>query len=438
MARLVPVPSGRNERSGNIRQRSRSTGILGRPDGRRRLRCLIGFDNKSVLCYTNQIINLIKKRVMAKELNQKKAQIAAELYATYRFQEEAEKLNVATTTGRSNILKSDFLRYLNNIPASFETFKESGPYYNNLEKHAKSIIEGWSREYPGQTFDLYDMTVAGRAARKKGDIELLLSGGSKKEISLKNYSKDFANIQVCSGTFTTFLLNLLFDSHSISKCEYNSTVFSTKKADQCIWFITEWAKDKNISETKLVNAFVSAKQINDDVKIKYTVGPYAEWFTDDVENQWKTDCESHGNNQIALTIDAMSSFPASVIKQRFLKMTGMDSDGGELLCLFPDQVVDSITNLKFKKLVERLQNDNMQVKFSASGKSICMTAEDEGIILKVMVPFTLNKNGAWHDGAPEYKSKDKMIVQHNQRRPKKCKELNTSINTYVYLKEAIK
>jgi hypothetical protein len=377
---------------------------------------------------------------MSKKLNPKKAQIAGEKYATFRLQEEAEKMGVATTPDLSKKLYIIFVDYINSIGTSVDSFKEAGLYYSQIEKYAKLMIEGWTTTHKGCTFDLSDMSISGRATKKKGDMLMVLSNGTEIEISLKNYSKDFSNIQVCSGTFSTFILNLLFNSHSIGKCEYKGQYFSTRKSKECEYFIAEWAKDNNISKEPLINVYESAKKINDFVKEKYTKGPFAEWLTPAIEKEWSSDCDTFGNKQIAITIDAMKTISDEVIKQRFLKMIGM-SFQSELVCLFPDQYVDSITNLKFKKLVNRLRNESMMVKYFSDNKNICMTASDsEGIILRIMIPFTLNKNGAWlgKNELPEYKAKDKMIVQPMQRRPKKCKELNNSTNVWVMLKEALK
>jgi len=64
-----------------------------------------------------------------------------------------------------------------------------------------------------------------------------------------------------------------------------------------------------------------------------------------------------------------------------------------------------------------------------------------GVIVNIEVPFTLQKNGAWHlpkkkySGA-EYHNKEGIDLLHGQRRPKKSKEISTSTNTYLNLKKS--
>ena len=64
--------------------------------------------------------------------------------------------------------------------------------------------------------------------------------------------------------------------------------------------------------------------------------------------------------------------------------------------------------------------------------------DSDGIILSIEVPFTLQANGAWYRDSSyiEYHQKEKMSLVYGQRRPKKSKEIATSINTYLNLKKA--
>ena len=70
-------------------------------------------------------------------------------------------------------------------------------------------------------------------------------------------------------------------------------------------------------------------------------------------------------------------------------------------------------------------------------------SDDLGDILTIDVPFTLQKNGAWFlpkSGAYEgykYHKKEKTNLLWGQRRPKKSKEIATSINTYMLLGKAL-
>ena len=61
--------------------------------------------------------------------------------------------------------------------------------------------------------------------------------------------------------------------------------------------------------------------------------------------------------------------------------------------------------------------------------------------MNIEVPFTLQKNGAWHlpkvkYSGTQYNEKEGIDLLHGERRPKKSKEIATSINTYLNLKKA--
>ena len=59
-------------------------------------------------------------------------------------------------------------------------------------------------------------------------------------------------------------------------------------------------------------------------------------------------------------------------------------------------------------------------------------------MLSVNIPFTINKNGAWMSGTPYEGStayhNEPYPLAYNERRPRKSRELATSINTYLDLK----
>jgi hypothetical protein len=60
---------------------------------------------------------------------------------------------------------------------------------------------------------------------------------------------------------------------------------------------------------------------------------------------------------------------------------------------------------------------------------------EDRVLLQVDVPFTINKNGAWISGDPyvgaRWHEKEQASLAYGQRRPRKSRELATSINTYV-------
>ena len=115
------------------------------------------------------------------------------------------------------------------------------------------------------------------------------------------------------------------------------------------------------------------------------------------------------------------------------------------MCIGKGNYLFSITNKDYAKLQERLGNAT-NVNTYAKGQSVFYEICDlDGIILTINQPCTLQKNGAWHalnedrfEGLREKKDKGKkVLLAWGQRRPAKSKELATSTNTYLRLREAI-
>ena len=82
------------------------------------------------------------------------------------------------------------------------------------------------------------------------------------------------------------------------------------------------------------------------------------------------------------------------------------------------------------------------VEYTTNGKGLLFTLCDSvGVIVNIEVPFTLQKNGAWHLPktkyiGTQYHNKEGVALIHGERRPKKSKEISTSINTFLNLKKS--
>ena len=93
---------------------------------------------------------------------------------------------------------------------------------------------------------------------------------------------------------------------------------------------------------------------------------------------------------------------------------------------------------RYREILKRVNSDDCVVEYNTNGKGVLFTLRDsDGIILSIEVPFTLQANGAWYrDSSIECHPKEKISLVYGQRRPKKSKEIATSINTYLNLKKA--
>jgi len=368
----------------------------------------------------------------------KQIQDAAELFFCFRLQEELENLGKATSMC-APMIEDVFNQYLHNIGISIEDFKNALPYSENINKHVVSIAKEIGLYLGNNKADVVEMINEGRAQKKKSDFYLLINNGNRIPISLKNYKKE-SRIQTQSGTFKTFIINLLFDSNSIGNFEYNGQEFSTKNDNDVINSVRLLCKERSMCDVDLIDCLEYAINIDRQIREKYTESKYAEYWTPEIAKDWKKDCVEVGNTFKNKTLIALKNLPQYLLYERFIKMTGLSFDE-EMLNLFPSHYMLSLTNKSFNMLRKRLaKKDKVTIEIVEGGKGIDFVAKDNsGSIIVVNVPFTLNKNGAWHNGKTErWSDKDQMFIQPKQRRPKKSRELSTSINTYILLKEAMK
>jgi len=177
------------------------------------------------------------------------------------------------------------------------------------------------------------------------------------------------------------------------------------------------------------------------IRATYVRGESAEYW-ENIERQWKKDCQEISLKAIDRVIAVFKSVDPERIYGTIKRMSGMEW-GEELLLLGPKGYMCSYTNMKYRRLLQRINSPNCAMEYHKRKKSLlCCFKDDEGGILEIEVPFTLQANGAWHrpKGLYEgfsYHSKEEKNLKWGQRRPKKSKELATSINTYVNLKKSL-
>ena len=122
-------------------------------------------------------------------------------------------------------------------------------------------------------------------------------------------------------------------------------------------------------------------------------------------------------------------------------MAGLTYDE-EILLVGKGKYLSSLFNKRYRNILKRVNSDDCVVEYNTNGKGVLFTLRDSnGIIVSIEVPFTLQKNGAWYlpkqrYSGTEYHPKEKINMIYGQRRPKKSKEIATSINTYLNLKKA--
>jgi hypothetical protein len=183
------------------------------------------------------------------------------------------------------------------------------------------------------------------------------------------------------------------------------------------------------------------KTTGDYLRTSYVEGDGAEYW-DKVKDSWKDDCERLPHAAIDLACNILNSIHQDIIKNRVIEMTGLDFEE-DLLLLDKKGFLCSLFEKKLQIMARRITSSDCKLKLKKVAKNLhIVLADKHGEIIPIQIPFTLQKNGAWYLPKDPYKGeryhgKEKASLSYGQRRPKKSKEMSTSINTYLPLGKAL-
>lgn len=363
-------------------------------------------------------------------------QDAAELYAVFIMQQESENLGLAQES-RSREVHTEFILYLENRGLSWKEFTEGkhSIYYNNVHKHLPNYVKDLAGRFKGQKFDFYDVEKAARNANLKADFEIHFDKGPKVAVSLKNYDlPSVGRIQVNSGTFNSFINNFFFEQSGVGMYLWPGDATQTFRGSSKT---KRNAAYQALGLMDLIPFLEKLDNLNEEIKNTFVYGKEFEYL-----DEFKFDLarKSCGESGIALSLEILNYIDQNhphLIKQRLLKMTGF-AGSEELLVLAEKDKLDSITNSQFQKKLDLARSQASEVTYYQNGQGIRFDfISDTEVLFDVHIPFTINKNGAWISGEPyegtRLHVKENKQLAYGQRRPKKSKELATSINTYLNL-----
>jgi len=360
-------------------------------------------------------------------------QDAAEAYIVYLLQKFAVENQVALTDDVSDKYNT-FIQYCEERDV-MNDFNKS-VYKENIDAVVDKFFADLLAKYPGRKFDFVDVEREFRDKKLKGDFIVQFEDQSYISFSLKNYKKGFNRIQLCSGTWHSFLNNFLFESAGVGTFidPYTQEVF--QGCDR------EYRDDliEKLGYSSLMDVYNFFDTVNDTIKEFYTYGEQARHWKN-VSSQWKNDCASYGLKAAETIISALDSISKDAVKSRIIKMAGLNYDE-EILLVGQGKYLCSLFNQKYAQILERVNSDESVVEYITNKKGVLFTLRDSaGVIVSIEVPFTLQKNGAWYlpkakYSGTQYHEKEGVDLLHGERRPKKSKEISTSINTYLNLKKA--
>jgi hypothetical protein len=360
-------------------------------------------------------------------------QDALESYCVFKLTELSEKDNLSISN--DSVEKyTQYKQYCDERDIDPSVDRSGKVYYNMYNKHLPVFWNRIKETYPNCTFDFIDVEKDFRNQNKKGDFVMIIRGDNQKEISvsLKAYKGSISSIQVCSGTFNSFITNFLFDKDGVGmfKSKDGIRFKGSKKEDRD-------REIKKLGYDSMLPTLHKIDEINPKVKEYFVYGKKAEWYQN-IKEEWEEGHYKYGYKAIDLTLKILrENFSDKEVKSRIVDMIGFDGEE-ELLLLGKTKMVDSITNEKLKVLIDKVRSENTIIRYYKHGKNINFdfVNGNEEVILTIGIPFCLDKNGGWFlpkDKKGTFYKKENMFLEYGQRRPKKSKEINTSINTYVYL-----
>ena len=359
-------------------------------------------------------------------------QDAAEAYIVFKLQELAVENDVALTDDVGDKFDT-FMAYCSERGIS-QKFGDS-IYKENIDVVVVSFFQDLIAKYSGRKFDVVDVEKEFRDLKLKGDFAIYFSEDDYISVSLKNYKKGFDRIQLCSGTWNSFLNCLLFESAGVGMFINPITKQLFKGSNRAVR--NQLIESMGFSPLKRI--YSDFDNTLDAVRSFYVYSEEANMWQN-VATLWKNDCAKYGLNAAQSVVDALKTLDNSKIKQRIIKMAGLNYDE-EILLIGKGNYCCSLFNDTYADILRRVNNEESVVEYKVNGKGVLFTITDGEDIVSIEVPFTLQKNGAWYLCGEEYEGtiyhkKEQVDLAYGQRRPKKSKEINTSTNTYLNLKKA--
>ena len=370
-------------------------------------------------------------------------QDGSELYFVAKLQEELCNRNFNITDDIDKKMK-DVYDHFNKRKCGMDIFTKS-PYKINVDKHINNIATDLIKKYD-KKMDVISVEVEYRNKCKKGDFILRFEDGSEVSYSLKNYKKNFRTIQVCSGTFPSLASRfVLTDDNCNGHVGPGIYLDSSKKRfrSSCVAKRNNYIKEIYPPEIaiKIIEYYNILDTYNVNIKDKYVKSPETAKWTKEVSDMWKLDCKNIGTTCSEILSDILSIIDNKKVKNIILKMCGLDLDCEELLCIDNNIYLCSSINDKWGELIDNLNSNDTICKIVNNGPRLCVSfIKNNNNILNVCIPFTLQKNGGWFLDE-EYKEtgynhpKEKIFLNYGDRRPKKSKEISTSINTFFSISD---
>jgi hypothetical protein len=355
---------------------------------------------------------------------------ACEVAMVSLIADELEKRNVSTD-GISESRKKDLIDHLNEYPKlrGIVGLSETD-YYKNCVKWTPKFVSELIDTFPNSTFNVFDVEKEYRDMNMKGDYAIVVDGKETISFSLKNYKGGVKRPQVCSGTYNSFVMNILFKSDGVGMFTnpIDGSRFNGKGKDRDLMVEKNYGMD-------IVKILHKLDKLNVDMKEDFANSPDRKFFD---KTMWETSCHDIGHEGADMVLDFLKNYvPKNLVRNRVMKMAGVDG-AEELLAFDGKNYLNSLVNKRFKRMLETIPTCELNYFRHAKNIRFEFKSGDE-IILEIDIPFTLNSNGCWYKGdtvkdiyeGKRFHEKEGIELEWGERRPKKSREIATSVNTYV-------
>lgn len=364
----------------------------------------------------------------------KYVQDASEKYAVFLMEKLLEDIGLSINED-SEAKYAEYVDYLMERNLTENEVSKSD-YVEICTKQLPVFIERITKVFPGQRLSVKDVEKENRNKNKKADFEIYFLQSKRLSFSLKNYAGGIDRPQVRAGTFNSLVMNLLFDSPSVGMYTYEERGNLIKFKGSNVVKRNEALR--NNGHSNIIEFVGELDRLQEKARSKILDDPKYRMFD---EEKWKSLCVEIGTTGAEITQNICKEIGYYEVARRLLDLSGLISDD-EILFISPNQILDSVTNVKFRALKESLQKPDISISCRRSGQTLAFEyAHGEMKQLRIDIPFTLNRNGAYWLDLPRYSGtrpiKDKRHIVNlmwGERRPYKSRELATSINTYIDLK----
>jgi hypothetical protein len=367
-------------------------------------------------------------------------QDAAEHYAVYVMQKEAERLGVATEKA-SAARYAEFVKYLNDAGFTEDDFidGEYKKYKSNADAQLPRFVQRLSQHFPGQTLSFENVETAMRILGMKGDFFIRLSGSAEPiAVSLKNYigGGGILTPQVGSGTYASFAAGFVFDRVGVGKyldprerdATFTGSVVETR--NEVLEFM---------GRADLIPVLAVLDRLQAEVREEF-LGPDMEFYD---RARLRAAVVRVSDEGIETMLKLFELLGEDQVRTKFLEKIGLDGRE-EALYFDSDRYLDSITNASYHSMRALINDPDTEFSVARHKQGIRFSFTNHGkTVLSVQVPLTINTNGAWYrprvkyEGTQEYQDgKDLIAFRWGERRPFKSKQIATSTNQYIDLRKA--